>query len=141
MKHIKKELTDKNIKPTYQRLCILEYLHDNLVHPTVDMIYNKLVDRIPTMSKTTVYNTLKIFSENNIVNEITITGTETRYDTNCKSHQHFLCKKCKKIYDINITYQDSEIINKDIFGHKVQEIHGYFKGICKQCLENDKIKD
>jgi len=141
MKHIKKELTDKHIKPTYQRLCILEYLHDNLVHPTVDMIYNKLLNRIPTISKTTVYNTLKIFSENNIVNEITITGTETRYDINCKPHQHFLCKECKKIYDIDITYQNSEIVNKDISGHEVQEIHGYFKGICKKCLEKGNYKN
>ena len=30
-------------------------------HPTVETIYKELIDEIPTLSKTTVYNTLKQF--------------------------------------------------------------------------------
>jgi Fur family peroxide stress response transcriptional regulator len=134
MKHIKSELEQKGIKPTYQRLCILEYLHEHLVHPTVEMIYDELIDRVPTMSKTTVYNTLKLLSGKGVVNEITITGTEVRYDINCKSHHHFLCKKCGKIYDIDVSCPFVNMDHKEVSGHEIQEIHGYFKGICKECL-------
>ncbi len=140
MKHIKKELIDQGIKPTYQRLCILEYLHDNLVHPTVDIIYNKLVNRIPTMSRTTIYNTLKLFSKMGIVNEITISGIETRYDINCEFHHHFLCKKCGKIYDVDLTNPCFQMEQKKIDGHKIYEAQSYFKGICKKCLEKSKNK-
>lgn len=140
MKHIKKELESKDIKPTYQRLCILEYLHANLIHPTVDVIYNKLINRIPTISKTTIYNTLKLFHEKGVVNELTISGIETRYDIITKDHNHFLCKKCGEIYDINIDFND--LCNKKMIdGNKIDEIQVYFKGICKKCLAKKRKGD
>jgi len=49
-----------------------------MTHPTAEMIYQKIVKDVPTMSKTTVYNTLKLLLEKGLVLGITITGTETR---------------------------------------------------------------
>ncbi|MCB0402432.1 MAG: transcriptional repressor, partial [Flavobacteriales bacterium] len=59
-------LSSNNIKPSVQRIKIFEYLHENRQHPTVDTIYKDLVGHIPTLSKTTVYNTLKLFVDNGI---------------------------------------------------------------------------
>lgn len=39
------------------------YLLKNHTHPTVDEVYVALCKVIPTLSKTTVYNTLRLFSE------------------------------------------------------------------------------
>ena len=47
-------LKSHDIKPSYQRIKIFEYLVEHKNHPTVDMIYKALVDEIPTLSKTTV---------------------------------------------------------------------------------------
>jgi len=55
-------LKNHDIKPSYQRMKIFQYLLDNHVHPTVDTIYKALCPEIPTLSKTTVYNTLNLFS-------------------------------------------------------------------------------
>ena len=49
-------LKKHNIKPSYQRMKIFQYLLDNHNHPTVDTIYRALCTEIPTLSKTTVYN-------------------------------------------------------------------------------------
>ncbi len=54
-------LLNAGIKPSYQRIKIYEYIFNNNIHPTVDNIYKKLLKEIPTLSKTTVYNTLKLF--------------------------------------------------------------------------------
>ena len=54
--HLKKE----GIQPSYHRLKILEYLQAYRTHPTVDIIYKNLSKEIKTLSKTTVYNTLKL---------------------------------------------------------------------------------
>ena len=48
-------------------------------------------------------------------------------------HHHFLCKKCKCIIDIDLECPNLKKILKE--GHKVEEVHGYFKGLCKNCLE------
>ena len=50
-------LKSHEIKPSFQRMRIFEYLITHRNHPTVEMIYKSLVKEIPTLSKTTVYNT------------------------------------------------------------------------------------
>jgi Fe2+ or Zn2+ uptake regulation protein len=129
MERLKDVLKTKDLKPTYQRIKILEYLdkHGNS-HPTVEMIYEALCRKIPTMSMTTVYNTLNAFLEKGLVSEVTITGTEVRYDF----------KKCGKIIDIDIKCPIAD--KKKIYGHKIEEFHRYIKGICKDCLKREKNK-
>jgi len=136
LKQAKQVLEGKGLKPTYPRLKVLEYLQKHENHPTVDMIYEDLVKEIPTISKTTIYNTLNAFLEKGIVHSITITGTETRYDLEGCIHHHLLCKRCGKIIDLEIEcpYVDDE----EIAGHRIEERHGYFKGICRECLKKDK---
>ena len=57
-------LSNHNIKPSLQRIAVYSYLIEKKNHPTVDMIYSDLHPTMPTLSKTTVYNTLKLFIEN-----------------------------------------------------------------------------
>ena len=133
MKQSKELLQTKGLKPTYQRLRILKYLEKHRTHPTVEMIYEDLFKEIPTISKTTIYNTLNALLEKGIIHAITITGTETRYDHRDSPHHHLLCKRCGKIIDIEI---ECPYINRnEIDGHRIEEIHGYFKGICRECLK------
>ena len=83
-----------------------------------------------------MYNSVETLDQYNIIQSITITGNEVRYDYNRETHHHFLCKTCGEIIDIEVAcpMQDS-MLN---FKHKIDETHGYFKGICKKCLETEK---
>jgi len=138
MQDIKRILEDVEIKPTYERLSILQYLDKNYNHPTAAMIFEEVVKRVPTISKTTVYNSLKLFMEKGIVTPLYITGSEVRYDLNTEQHHHFLCEQCGKIYDLAI---DCPYMKKTkIQGHQIKQKHGYFRGICKTCLEKNKNK-
>ncbi len=141
MEIFKNILEERGIKPTYQRLKILEYMSESVKsHPTVEMIYEKLAKDIPTISMTTVYNTLNALSEKGLVAAVTITGTETRYDFNTSSHHHFLCKKCGTIIDIAIECPFAVGQEKAVDGHRIEEVHGYFRGICADCLRSEKNK-
>ena len=60
--YLRTKLLDSGIKPTYQRIVILDYLENNLIHPTVDDIYNYLAPKLTTLSRTTIYNTVKAVS-------------------------------------------------------------------------------
>lgn len=119
------------IYPTPQRVKILEYLRSTKEHPTADIIYEKLKKELPYLSKTTVYNTLKLFKEKGIIQELTIDPEERRFDGNPEPHVHFKCLKCGKVFDIKdeIKIQKKEKIE----GHIIKEVHLYLKGICKNC--------
>ena len=105
LESIKKELKDRGIKPTLIRLKIMDYLLKNHTHPTAEDIYLALEKDIPTISRTSVYNTLNMFSEKSLVVPLVLTGTETRYDGKLSSHHHLLCEKCGKIIDLDIECQ------------------------------------
>ncbi|WP_291259596.1 Fur family transcriptional regulator [Fusobacterium sp.] len=124
-------LKNSGIKPSYQRIRIFQYLVENRNHPTVDMIYKALCAEIPTLSKTTVYNTLNLFIEKKIVNVIVIEENETRYDSVMDVHGHFKCEKCGKIFDIDI--DNEHLKDNRLKEFEIKEQHYYFKGICKDC--------
>ena len=131
------ELKNKNIRLSHQRLKVLEYLTQNYNHPTADQIYNGLHGEVPTLSKTTVYNTLNSLAEAGLVRVINIEDNETRYDVETHNHGHFKCDQCKKVYDFEIDIDSAETHGLDNF--IINEKSVYFKGICPQCNINLKI--
>ena len=73
-------LLEHNIKPSMQRIAIMEYLMNHPIHPSADDIYTALSPSMPTLSKTTVYNTLKLFSEQGAALMLTIDEKNTNFD-------------------------------------------------------------
>lgn len=125
-----------NIKPSMQRIAIMEYLMEHHTHPSADEIYTALSHSMPTLSKTTVYNTLKLFSEQGAALMLTIDDRNANFDADTSPHAHFFCKECGKIYDLAYP---KEAIGREgdsrIDGHETKEMHCYYKGICKNCLD------
>lgn len=134
----KNRLKSKKIKPTYIRLRILDYLETNKVHPTAEAIYKVLIREIPTISRTSVYNTLNVFYEKGLITPLFITGLEARFDSNISPHHHFLCEKCGQI--INLDIECDYFKKGSVKGHRITELHGYFKGICNDCLKKKKTE-
>lgn len=132
IENIGEHLKTHEIKPSYQRLKIFEYLIENKTHPTVDEIYRALNNKIPTLSKTTVYNTLNIFIEKGIARVITIEENETRYDADMSHHGHFKCIECGKVYDIPVNLDEKNLEKLKDF--EILEYNIFFKGKCKSCL-------
>lgn len=134
--NLKNKLKENNIRLSHQRLKILEYIYDNLNHPTVDEIYNDLHEEIPTLSKTTIYNTLNTLVDVNLVKVLNIENNETRYDPTIDDHGHFKCKKCGKIFDFKLNYDSLDI--EELHGFKIHKKDLYFKGICPTCVGKNK---
>jgi len=128
-------LKESQIKITPQRLEILKYLDEHRTHPTVDEIYSALKENNPALSKTTVYNSIDILLNHGLIQSITISDSELRYDFKHGMHHHFLCKKCGEIIDINVECPNLGSMLE--CGHEVEEVHGYFKGICKKCSREE----
>jgi len=130
------ELTKRKIRSSYQRIKILEYLVNNKSHPSADQIFDDLRVEIPTLSKSTVYNTLNSFMEAKLARVISIEGNETRFDIIMENHGHFKCESCGTIYDFTIDIDS--FLSIELSNFIINDKNVYFKGICPKCVSNKK---
>lgn len=132
-------LLNYHIKPSVQRIAIMDYLLKHHTHPCIDEIYMALCTDIPTLSKTTVYNTLKLFVEHGAARMLTINERNVCFDGDTSLHAHFQCKVCGKITDVPFRLEESEDMKHlRENGYQIEEIHRYYKGICPNCVPSNK---
>lgn len=137
LEDLKSILRENGVNLSYQRLKVLEYLSANDSHPTVEQIYQNLQEEIPTLSKSTVYNTLKVLVEAGVVRELMIENNEARYDIITDFHGHFKCERCGDIHNFSIRLDD--LAYKGLGSYLIKQRDVYFKGVCPDCLENKTI--
>lgn len=133
---LKKILKEHEIRVSHQRLLILDYLVCNKIHPTADEICKNLKAKDPVLSQATVYNTLKLFVDHNLINELDFNQPSKRYDFYNSHHSHFICESCGKIVDL---YLDKDALKFDeLDGYKINKVDVTVRGICPDCLKGKK---
>jgi Fur family peroxide stress response transcriptional regulator len=100
-------LRDSGYKVTPQRLAICNYVLSSKDHPTAEQIHSEIAKNYPAISLTTIYNTLDLLKELNLVHELNIDNHTSRFDSNTSIHVNIICQKCNKIRDF-----ESEIIRE-----------------------------
>ncbi len=127
-------LLEYGIHPSVQRIAIMDYLQKHHTHPTVDEVYVALHQEIPTLSKTTVYNTLKLFAEQGAAQMLTIDERKVCFDGVVTPHAHFLCKDCGKVFDFPLSEEQMYVgCPTKESGFEITEAHVYYKGYCSEC--------
>lgn len=127
------------LRQTFQRRKILEFLMSTKSHPTADSIYKEIVKEIPTVSRTTVYNTVNKLAEEGIIKRIKTKDSDMRFDAKTEPHYHFVCDNCGKVYDVGVCC--GNILKYDVDGHNVKDIFICYSGVCKACkkLASNKV--
>lgn len=136
MEQVKKLLESHKIRPSHHRILILKYLCGTKNHPTVEEIYRELARQAPTLTKATIYNSLRVFQEKNLVVSFNTSGGEARYDYKSSAHAHFHCMNCGQVIDVLSKYPCYEI--KNVGPNKVLQVQLFFKGLCGKCLKKKK---
>lgn len=134
MEKVSQKLKSKNLKVTTQRIAIYKFLLETNTHPTAEIIYNNLKEFYPTMSIATVYKTLTIFKNANLIQELSLNDSSFHYDAKTEFHSHLVCTCCNSVFDYNYSYIPN--IKKDIFDKtefSIEYTQLYFYGICKNC--------
>ncbi|MBT8084263.1 MAG: transcriptional repressor [Woeseia sp.] len=97
---ILKKLTASGVLPTTQRMEVAEVLLDKPQHMSADQIIDVLQQRGRRVSKATVYNTLKLFSERGLVRELHVDASRKYYDSTTHPHHHFFHVDSGELQDI-----------------------------------------
>lgn len=132
-------LKSRGIRPTPQRIGVYQFLYDNRVHASADMIYEALSPQYPSFSRTTIYNSIKTLVENGLIRSVCIEGEYVRYDANIADHGHFKCLSCGKVYDF--TTQWNGDLPEDLDGFEVRIKDAFFYGTCKACAKNLAVNE
>tara|TARA_Y100000389_G_scaffold70756_1_gene67446 strand:+ start:510 stop:926 length:417 start_codon:yes stop_codon:yes gene_type:complete len=119
---IEKICEEKNIKLTRNRKIIAQVVSDSNDHPSVEEIWSRVTKISPNIGIATIYRTLKIFEENNLIAKHDFGGGKIRYEeaNDQDHHDHLIDVKNGKIiefYNQEIE-QLKEKIAKD-FGYKL----------------------
>ncbi|CUH63355.1 Peroxide-responsive repressor PerR [Thalassovita autumnalis] len=86
-----KWLAGAGLRPTRQRLALATLLvgdgQDR--HVTAESLFASVRDNGESVSLATVYNTLRAFCEAGLMQEVTVDGSKSYFDTNTHDHPHF----------------------------------------------------
>ncbi len=93
-------LRGAGLKATGPRLAILAFLEADRSHPSAPQIFAALRVDYPSLSLSTVYETLDAFLEAGICRAVAGEGALLRVDGTTYPHDHAVCRECGRIFDV-----------------------------------------
>jgi Fur family iron response transcriptional regulator len=94
------QLKNAQITPTPQRIELAGLLLSRPQHFSADQVLQMLRERGSAISKATVYNTLKLFRDRNLIREVAVDPTRLIYDSTTRAHHHFYNEDTGELIDI-----------------------------------------
>lgn len=119
---------------TVQRHAVLQAVLEHHDHPTADQVLEAVKDRVPGISRTTVYRALDTLVDMGFVRRLHHAGVSARFDGRTHRHHHLICNKCHKVIDL-----DDESLNRlrisqiHAEGFEIEDFSVHFMGICRAC--------
>ena len=127
-------LRSKGYKATPQRIAICRIALNSRAHPSAQQVYDEVKKIHPTVSLATVYKTLEILRDLDLVQELNFPEGQARFDSNMNPHMNLICLKCGIITDLDdktIKEITRKVATTTKFKPTGQRIDVY--GICQKC--------
>ena len=122
----------RGIRVTPQRLAVYRTLAEDLTHPSADLVYQRMSERLPGMSRATVYRTLEFLERENLIRRVSAPGAAGRVDANIDRHQHLFCRVCGSMQDVTLPELHPARLPA-VSGFKVEELDIRLVGRCREC--------
>ena len=118
-----------------QREEIINVIKDSYEHPTAEMVYMTVKSKDPAVSRSTVYRNLGLLVENGFINKISMIVGPDRYDYIRDVHNHVVCTKCGKIFDVDFDFKYKKLKEKimEKTGIEISEKGITLEGLCDSC--------
>ncbi len=134
IEQLREGLRRAGVKLTHQRLEICREVAESGDHPDAETVYEGARERVPTVSLDTVYRTLHLLLDLDLIEVLRTSRESMRFDGNTTPHHHFVCMKCGAAHDFTSDEFDNLSVpaNARSFGD-VRRIQVDVKGICRRC--------
>lgn len=128
-------LQQKGFRLTPQRIMVLEALHQADDHISAPDICSRIQAKYPWVNKSTIYRTLELLKELDLVTETELGGDKLYYHQAEKGHHHHLiCQKCGKVIDIDEdTFVPLENTLRKKYSFRADLRHLAIHGHCLRC--------
>ncbi|MCM2580222.1 Fur family transcriptional regulator [Streptomyces meridianus] len=136
MSDLLERLRGRGWRMTSQRRVVAEVLEGDHVHLTADEVHARAAQRLPEISRATVYNTLGELVSLGEVIEVVTDGRARRYDPNAHHpHQHLVCSACGTMRDVSPTGSPlADLPAEERFGFTVSGADVTYRGLCPACI-------
>ena len=144
---LRRKLREKGLKVTHQRLLILSVLEQNSGrHMAAEDIYGLVTEEHPEIGLATVYRTLQLLWDMQLVDRINLDDGCVRYeighlltDETKHNHHHLICRKCGRVIPFDADLLDELEDNiEEAAGFHVQDHEVKFYGLCSDCMKSEK---
>lgn len=127
-------LKANGLKVTPQRHLICELISGTPGgHPTAEMIYERAVQVMPTLSRKTIYTTLNDLAEIGAVRLARLGTEQLRVDVLDTPHAHGVCRRCGDIVDLPVN--PDELLQRvpPSSDFTVESCEVVYRGLCRTC--------
>ncbi len=124
----------KGLPLTVQRRAIFEAVLQREDHPTADQVFEVVRERIPGISRTTVYRGLDTLVDLGAIGRVQRTGNAIRFDGKARRHDHLICRQCGRVADLDLPELNELPLPKGRpQGFQIDEYTVQFIGTCAEC--------
>lgn len=126
---------------TAQRAIILDVVETAEGHLTAGEIFERVRQRDPKIAYGTVYRTLHLLAEHELIQELTFADQASRFDKRTDRHDHVHCTTCGVLMDVDVPVAlFAEQVAREQTGFDVTRHHTVFEGVCPACQEAKRAK-
>ena len=125
-------MADRN---TMQKEIIHQTLCGMCDHPTAALVYDRVHQRHPTISRSTVYRVLARMAEDGKILRLELSGGESRYDGQLRPHSHARCRLCGAVADLPAIEVGAPA---DDGGFLLEDCAVIYRGVCPDCRRAGK---
>jgi Fur family peroxide stress response transcriptional regulator len=111
----------------------LKLLEKRKDHPSAEQIFLELKPAYPTLSIATVYSTAQLLARGSMLRILSIDEKMVYYDPDMDPHAHFLCRSCKRLFDVRVTCDVMRSFTPADGISSVEMAEVYYYGRCRHC--------
>ena len=127
---------ERGLRVTPQRQAIFGFLQGDSSHPTVEAVYERARQQMPTISLKTVYQTVHDLEALGELQVLDLGTGSVRVDPNVEHpHQHLVCSECGRVRDVPVETGTLRVPAKHRRDFHVETVEVIFRGRCESCAE------